>query len=197
VADPSNGEFQHVFFLQNRRDLLPLIKRKAHNHRGTSNESAPTATGIKKNAAAANSVIDNGLMSVPSFLPIVGGEVDYAPPIEHVEHKIPRSDLDKRLREVEKYHARMYDLETNQARIMRENASLNQQNLELQETNLFLHDKCNKILKLMFALYTNTPLTRVSSISNDQQRSIGVSESHFIDLCHALEIDTSFLRRTR
>ena len=31
IQDPTNGEFQHQYFVKNRPDLLVHIKRKAHN----------------------------------------------------------------------------------------------------------------------------------------------------------------------
>lgn len=53
VQDPTNGEFQHQYFIKNRPDLLVHIKRKAHNK----SEPPPVTMPLKKNSS---SKLDHG-----------------------------------------------------------------------------------------------------------------------------------------
>lgn len=192
VADPSNGQFQHVFFLQGRRDLLHLIKRKAHNHRSTASANTGDAAGegSKKggatSAAAAAAKAGTGAVAAGAD----GALTDAA------QQKVLKTDLDRRIREIEKQQNRIRDLETSQIKIVRENVQLNQILNDTRAKQQIMNEKMEKILKLLYCMYTKTPLSRVLG-PGDSSRFAGLADGTFSDMCKYLQLDHPFMKKNR
>lgn len=208
VADPSNGQFQHIFFLQGRRDLLHLIKRKAHNQKPTGGDGSTDAAAVKKGtvpAATAASSFSTAPPGASHMMPkgtVSEFEGSSAAPVGPGlgPGKQIKTEVDRRVRESEKQHNRTKELEASQAKIIRENIHLNQLLNETRAKQQLMADKMDKILKLLYCMYTKTPLSRVMNPSSENGNGSRISnfpDSSFSDICNFLQLDVPFAKKNR
>lgn len=199
IADPSNGQFHHVFFLEGRRDLLHLIKRKAHNQRTTvssAESSKKSAVPLLGDTSGYLAPAENVAMEGDESLilhPSGGGMSDI------VQHKVLKTDLDRRLREIEKQQHRIRDLENTQAKIIRENMRLHHMLKETHDKQLLVNEKMEKVLKLLYCVYTKQPLSRVvnSVDSTSAARITNGTDASFSDICNYLQLDIPFTKKQK
>lgn len=95
VQDPSNGEFQHSYFIRGRPELLCLIKRKAH-----SRSKSKQVQHVQHQHQFESDGTD--------------GEMQ----------RILKDDFERRLSELETQQCRIMELESQQEEISKENSSL-------------------------------------------------------------------------
>ena len=154
-----------MYFLENRRDLLHLIRRKAHTKlvtedkgktgaRKTPNVPLPAlpAPSQASTTPAVTSPFDSSLLKASDevLTQLVG-------------HKAARSEIERRIRALEKQQARISDLELKQGQLLNDNALLTQMLVETRKKQSKLQEKMEKILMMLYSVFSNTPLSRVLS----------------------------------
>ncbi len=154
-----------MFFLENRRDLLHLIRRKAHTKLSTEEK---TKTGARKTP----NVPLPALPAPPpaSSAPLAASPVDSSllkasdeVLTQLVGHKAARNEIERRIRALEKQQARISDLELKQVQLQSDNALLTQMLVETRKKQSKLQEKMEKILMMLYSVFSNTPLSRVLS----------------------------------
>lgn len=196
----------HQYFLENRKDLLHLIKRKAHT-KGNNDHSLDMKTfkggSIKKfNGAAMSSGYGavstsslarriegnyvsqdaNGGTDIPLTQPVNqqknrSGATSTASESHAIASSVPekestsdtartknvKGDIEKRIRAVERQQGRFNELESKQLQLQNDNAVLSQLLNESRKKQAHLQEKMDKVIMMLYSVFSNTPLSRVLS----------------------------------
>jgi septal ring factor EnvC (AmiA/AmiB activator) len=184
-----------------------LIKRKAHNHRTTTHGGDSGVSGSKKTSAAAASAFPAAAASSvgggahPDPHGLLSTHIDGVFGPDTFQQKTLKTDLERRIREIEKQQNRIKDLEASQAKIVRENIQLSQLLNETRSKQQLMNDKMEKILKLLYCMYTKTPLSRVLNPSDGSgsgtigSRVSNMPEGSFSDICNFLQLEVPFAKK--
>jgi hypothetical protein len=149
VQDPGNGEFQHMYFLKNRPDLLHLIKRKAHSRIDNKAKSASgflsalegTGLDLMSHGAEFTQGLDPAMLAGDNQVAL-------------------KSDLEKRLAQLDSQKRRILELESQQTRLSEENIVLKHMLDGMRSKQDDLTQKMEGVLKLLYHMF----VAAVSSI---------------------------------
>lgn len=186
MNDPANGEFQHTYFLEGRRDLLPLIKRKAHmKSMGTTGGASATGafpaepkpsrsqggSSKKANASADYSLSSGPVLALPSLSTLGAQEASLISESdgvlsEFVNHKVLKNDVERRMRQLERQSARIAELESKQSVLLSENSLLNQVVQDVRKKQLRMQEKMDKIMLMLYSVFTSAPIAKMMSGEN-------------------------------
>eukprot|EP00602_Paraphysomonas_sp_CaronLab_P006591 CAMPEP_0185035024 /NCGR_PEP_ID=MMETSP1103-20130426/25689_1 /TAXON_ID=36769 /ORGANISM="Paraphysomonas bandaiensis, Strain Caron Lab Isolate" /LENGTH=441 /DNA_ID=CAMNT_0027571927 /DNA_START=134 /DNA_END=1459 /DNA_ORIENTATION=+ len=176
VQDPGNGEFQHVYFLKDRPDLLHLIKRKANSRSAEGKPKLPVP----------QPVVD----AIPKPLSVPG-------PPESVflselgKQQALRVDLEKWLADLEAQKKRMAELEAQQSRLTAENVMLKRMLTDARDKQADLTQKMEGVLKFLYHIFVSTGRTIATKGPLN-----GISESHLVEFWKYLQLEGQVRRNS-
>lgn len=145
VQDPNNGEFTHENFLRDHPDRLCLIKRKANNRPQDS-----TKKGIIPHISNELLITNFGMKNEDFAL-----EADNVMN-ELVEQRKIRDEFEKRLLETEDKLKDLSKVEARQSYLESENLFLKQMVVESRNKQLYMQEKMERVLKLLYSAYISS-----------------------------------------
>lgn len=146
VQDPSNGEFVHQYFKQNRPDLLQFIKRKANNRgseqskRYSGKQAGASAAAAASHNAAASSVMDFPMQQIQDLETLDSLDMSGAGEVLSGAGFESTSELAHRLNKVEE-----------------ENRMLKKMFMDSHQKNLLMQDRMEKVLKTIYGVFVGQP----------------------------------------
>ena len=116
-----------------------------------------------------------------------------------VQHKNVKVDLERRVRELERQNNRFREMEANQTKLVKENIHLSHLLNETRNKQQQMTEKMEKVLKLLYCMYTKTPLSKIMNASDTAaaSRITNLPESNFSEICNFLQLDVPFTRQNR
>ena len=136
-----------MYFLKNRPDLLHMIKRKAHARVDASKGKIAPAASYRGGADG------SGLDLIAHGAELVHG-MD-ATSAEGACQSILRSDLERRLAQLEQQKRRIQELEAQQLRLSEENIVLKHQLDDTKARQDDLTQKMEGVLKLLYHMFVS------------------------------------------
>eukprot|EP00604_Paraphysomonas_vestita_P004176 CAMPEP_0174822000 /NCGR_PEP_ID=MMETSP1107-20130205/12280_1 /TAXON_ID=36770 /ORGANISM="Paraphysomonas vestita, Strain GFlagA" /LENGTH=501 /DNA_ID=CAMNT_0016039811 /DNA_START=208 /DNA_END=1710 /DNA_ORIENTATION=+ len=220
IQDPGNGEFQHMYFLKDRPDLLYLIKRKAHSRTEGKSKAQPlsssSATTLSSSTTLSASLNSSNANSSHQDSSNTNSSTDLVPHLENTlsttttgtgigtgtgtssslfsesnKHRHSRVDHERRLNHHEDLSKRIQELESHQAQLANENNMLRRVITEMKLKQDDISSKTEGVLKLLYHMLVTT-----GGMNIPKGALSGIPDSRFREFCKYLQIDTSLVKRS-
>jgi hypothetical protein len=172
VQDPNHGEFQHLSFQQNRPDLLPNIKRKAHHKSSESSKKSEKGSGDGSDGTSIGQFVSaSGALLSNTTKRESGSEKSYNHEniISYIQnkdpdHKVSEDDLKSEMKSVlndllqqkssrDEFEKRIQDMEAESARVAGENLVLKSLVLDSRNKQSAMQEKMEKVLQTLYNMF--------------------------------------------